>query len=660
MKKTLIKIVACSAVLLGLSSCNKFLDIAPDNILTEDLVFSNETYTEEWLSNVYSWVKDGYRDQTATEGTMLLGDELTCHPQLGTFEMWPIAVIPGNWSPSDYRSNLWSETYKIVRTAYIFIEKAQPLPNLPADRIERYKKEARFLIAYHYFKMLQFYGPFPLITKVIPSTAPTSELLLPRTNINTITDWLWNEFDELGGEDGLPDNYDENYLNRDIGRPLRGTALAMAAEVRLWAASPLFNGNPDFKKYKNPDGTFIFDQGTENDPQKWQDAKTAYAKFFDYNTSKNKYTLYKEYTDDGKLDPIMSLTNLFLTDADKNKEMIWYRVAGKYGGDNNYDPTLWYFEDFCLPRGMTGFSGCMGITVDALERYFTENGRPITDPEAGWMDGDTFVPYKATGFSTKPYKVKVPTKYNYGTESREVGVVCDRNTFNMFVGREPRFYTNVQWQDRYRPNKGLAPNNYAQYAMNQHSGGPTFDSPPTGMQGIKLTTLTCIPNQRNTMARRPSMLLRLAEMNLHYAEVLAELGENQPLGVQLVNEVRERAGIPTYGSGEGQIPIPSDWKQAVRNELVAEMALEGQNYHNFRRWKIAQQHWNKRMRGFDISVTIDYNNQATREKFFTVTDRNTIERRWFKKFYLWPIPQPIIDKNANIVQNPFWLDAPDA
>lgn len=49
----------------------------------------------------------------------------------------------------------------------------------------------------------------------------------------------------------LPSSYD----NVNIGRPTSGACLALRARMLMFAASPLFNGNEDFKDVVNKDGT---------------------------------------------------------------------------------------------------------------------------------------------------------------------------------------------------------------------------------------------------------------------------------------------------------------------------------------------------------------------------------------------------------------------
>ena len=87
-------------------------------------------------------------------------------------------------------------------------------------------------------------------------------------------------------------------------------ALAVRAHVHMLAASPLFNGNPMYADIRNADGTPLFPQ--TYDKEKWKRAADAVKDIFDLGV----YSLYKQYNEDGTLDPFLSYMNIhFATGA---------------------------------------------------------------------------------------------------------------------------------------------------------------------------------------------------------------------------------------------------------------------------------------------------------------------------------------------------------
>ena len=116
-----------------------------------------------------------------------------------------------------------------------------------------------------------------------------------------------------------------------------------------------------------------------------------------------------------------------------------------------------------------------------------------------------------------------------------------------------------------------------------------------------------------------------------------------------MNKIRERAGIPVYGSASGEIAIPSDplvMRDLVHRERRVELNCEyGNRWYDLRRWKEAETVLNGNFYGMNTLVDKDHKND-----FYKRTKYQT------RKFisYWWPIPQDDIDKNTNLVQIPDW------
>lgn len=309
--RTLMLAVALAPVF---SSCD-YLDKEPDDMLTLDAVFDNADYTKQWLAGVYNLVPDPLWEYMTYEGYgyYMMSDETQMASSLSQFG-WSnlMNVQKGSWTPTTIvpGKNLWLETYRKVRAGLIFMENVKEIPNQrqTAELVERYKNEVRFLMAYYYSRMLEVYGPFPLVTSLVDVTESGDVLQKARTPYDEIVDYLDNEFMELSKV--LPSSYDDV----NVGRPTSGACLALRARMLMFAASPLFNGNEDFRDVVNKDGTPLFSQSKDN--SKWERAAKAAKLVIDMP----EYDLYKEYLDDGSIDALMSCINLFLTTPTNNKE----------------------------------------------------------------------------------------------------------------------------------------------------------------------------------------------------------------------------------------------------------------------------------------------------------------------------------------------------
>ena len=111
-----------------------------------------------------------------------------------------------------------------------------------------------------------------------------------------------------------------------------------------------------------------------------------------------------------------------------------------------------------------------------------------------------------------------------------------------------------------------------------------------------------------------------------------------------VERVEFESWFHQYGNGNGQIPVPADMRQAIRDERRVELSFETQRYFDVRRWCIAEETESKAIHGMNINK--DGND------FFV---RTKVEDRIFeKKHYLFPLPQKDLNINRNLVQNTGW------
>lgn len=620
-------------LILLLPSCEDFLDKEPDDALTLEMVFNDKQRTEEWLAGIYNKIPDPLMDYTRQWGCTFFSDDAQIAIAMGQFNSywkWIVTNNQGGVNPTTKPPmDIWSNTYKDVRSALIFIQNVKSLPDqgLSAENVEQMKMEARFLVAFYYTKMLEIYGPFPLITDLISSNTPVLDMMQARTPYDEIVNWLDNEYLELA------DFFPSVYSNPDqmFGRPTKGICLALRARLWLYAASPLFNGNPDFSDMKNPDGASIFSK--QYNESKWQKAADATREFLNLAET-GIYSLYTENYQNGGIDPFLSFQNLFLTTGNQNKEIIFATMGNSH---------RWY-NGVGNPRGYVGGSGYYGSTQNLVDAFFMKNGlSPISGYDAtGSPIINTESGYTEEGFTTDEI-IYDNTAYNMGGASAREGVVSDKGTFNMYANREPRFYITVWHDNQWIPQAKRK----TQFKHGGLDGGPTHDSPQSGYLTRKAVNPESDP-RNSKIPYQPAIILRLGEFYLNYAEALNEVEPEHPDILKYLNLIRKRAGIPGYGHESNQITPPvtqDEMREVIRKERRVEFALEGDiRYNDIRRWKIAVELFKEPIIGMDRSSSDD--------SFYTRTPY--MYRPFEKKNYLWPIYQNYIDNNPNLVQNKFW------
>ncbi len=136
-------------------------------------------------------------------------------------------------------------------------------------------------------------------------------------------------------------------------------------------------------------------------------------------------------------------------------------------------------------------------------------------------------------------------------------------------------------------------------------------------------------------SNRPFILYRLAEIYLNYAEASYHAG-NESEALTFLNKVSARALQPAItASGD-------DLLEAIRRERRVELAFEGHNFFDERRWMI-EEHL-----GFDIKG-LKWTKQTDGEMAFE--EVTVVTRPYFEKHYYLPIPRQEIEKAPAIEQN---------
>ncbi|MDR0891683.1 MAG: RagB/SusD family nutrient uptake outer membrane protein [Mediterranea sp.] len=652
--KSIIKTAALSLLALWTTGCSDYLDKEPDDQLTMDMVFSDRTRTEDWLAGCYSSIPNpfwGYMKGSTDDGYVCTGmgnntmsDDITIPQQWSPYGWAQVyAYTVGNWNPSyAWKSNPWTEYPKRIRAALIYQQQIHVIPGtqLTEDYVERSKYEARFLVAYYYSLLLQYFGPFPFNPGVIYDTdASNDEMMRTQTPYQTIVDWCDAEFLEVSKH--LPAVYENN---SDWGRATSIAALAMRAKMLLFAASPLFNGNPTFANWKNADGVNLFDATA--DPSKWKRAADAYKDLI--TAAENAgYGLYYEYNKDGSIDPFMSCYNVNLVSWPTNKEILW----GVSLYNNNLDD-LYNWQNHHLPRSIGGNAG-MDVTQELVDAFFMKNGEsPITGYTENADGSRTPIINPASGYVEKGFSTDVEmreTQWKGGgpsslfDDANGMRPVTDKGTFNMYCNREPRFYVSVIYNKAWLN----VVNRKVDYLYGGADTYTTFDTPGNGYNVRKMVSLDVYPTN-NLHNYQPGILYRMANAYLDYAEALNESQAAPDATVyHYVNLIRERAGIPDLPAGMTQ----DEMREALRKERRVEFNCEGIRIDDLRRWKLCDKYLNVNLGGMTHLGTKE-SDDPTDPTAFYVRQWCGRTRVFTEKMYLWPIPQAQIDINPKLVQAP--------
>ena len=237
--------------------------------------------------------------------------------------------------------------------------------------------------------------------------------------------------------------------------------------------------------------------------------------------------------------------------------------------------------------------------------------------------------------------IEESTTYNETVFSTTDDQYTPAGTYNMYTGREPRFYATVMYNNRTWSNPGLSVSGQVNYQVDFTYNGAdgrkvNHDCPPTGYL------------LNNNFPYRPGILYRLAEIYLNYIEALNESDPGNSDIIAYLNLIRVRGGLPELTNSYSQ----DQMRELIRRERQIELCFE--NAHRFfdiRRWKIAAEVYNQDIHGMNIQGTSPTIGDG-QENFYR---RILVYRvNYGKKTNLLPIPQYVIDRNIKLVQNPDW------
>ncbi|KAA8486690.1 putative outer membrane starch-binding protein [Arcticibacter tournemirensis] len=635
MKKIYIVLGMLSLILS--TSCKKYLDQVPTDRLSMEKIFETRESTRQYLASVYTYIPDEYNQRQLQEGEIFK-----------TYGPWTAASDEAEYTWTFVLSHLWNNNtitategfigrrwkswYTGIHTATKFITYAPSCPELSETTKNQWIAEARALRAIYYFYLVRAYGPVPVIGDVISQDTPLGELQIPRSTSDECFDYIISELRRAVNE-GLVEHVSQegNPSSEGYGRIDRTVARAFIIEAMMFRASPLFNGgNQQYAGLTNPDGTKLFPTLSDADKKaRWKAAADEAASFIaDYVP--RFYDLQREYTN-GVLDPYLSYraaTRGAYTKLSSYTELIFYRI-GTSSGTMQYDRTP---NHKGVNNDYKG-GGALGATQEMVDAYFMANGQlPVTGYES---DGKTPVINAASGYSETG---KISADYKDPVSGR---VLAPSNTSRMYYNREPRFYAGITFSGQ----KWLYDKDGAIYTDMTYSGNAGKLQGVNDFSKTGYVVRKSAPEGPRGTEDRVCILLRLAQVYLNYVEALNESDPSNPDILKYLNLIRERAGIPKYGTGANALPVPAagqEMAKAIMAERRVELAFENSRFFDVRRWGTAEQNQNKAIYGMNV--------EADGDNFYK---RTKVEDRVFdKRQYFFPIPQSEIDIDKALVQNP--------
>jgi len=542
--KKYIFIIISFVILAGCKKDKDFLTNTPTNILNSDQVYASSELAFSVLAGLYN----NYVDQQS----------ITNWPEFTNFDEAFPSEAGQFWRAKqiDYPTGWWSMwNYDYIRNINLFIKNCKASTTiLEADKV-RFLAEARFLRAANYFELVKRMGGVPLITEPLTydfSGDPTY-LRHARAKESEVYDFVIAELDTL--KTILPDNATIQ------DRATKGACLAMQSRAALYAAS-IAKFGVNTPAVTLPGGEVGIDAGKAN--AYYLKALAAAQEIINGRA----YSLYTKKAADNRAENF---------------------AAAFYDKSNN--PEVIFAQNFKIKSG----------TVEG----WTLNNQPRAIAEE--QQGGRVNPSLNLALQYE----KLDNTYAGFVTNSGSDYVYYNNLIDIFAGRDARLAgtfilpgsqfkgQNVDiWAgimlgngsiitgDNFGASKVLPGQTIAQQVVG-FSGpidGLEF-SAQTGFYVRKFMDPTVGSGQIGTQSDVWWVRYRYAEVLLNAAEAAFELGQND-VAAGYMNQVRARAGLI--------IPLAATdiTFDRIVHERRVELAFEGHELFDNKRWRIADKVWN--------------------------------------------------------------------
>lgn len=659
-------IVLSLAVASMFGSCN-FLDV--DRYFSDEIkidsVFNSTRNVEAYMWGITSYFADeGSIHQNAdTPGPLATDEAFTMYETLHGYNGLRLVLNEINASNLYSFETMWKNSYIAIRKCNTLFQRIDEATDMtPLDRAE-IMATTRFLRAYAYYKILTVFGP-PIIVgdEVIPSNEDLAAYDCTRSTYDEAVEYICSELEAAAVS--LP----TTRPIMEFGRPTRGAAYGLIARIRLYHASPLFNGGAVAKRCfgtwkRSSDDAYYVSQNY--DESRWALAAAAAKRVMEMtNGGAPMYRLYTVEADSDTpalpegvtsdpnyyepwpvgaagIDHYRSYSEGFNGEAvlATNPEFVWGRNSG----------TLRENTRMSFPLKAGGWSG-MAVPQKIIDNYAMVDGRPIDNSSEKY-------PYSESGFTTQ--------QKNFS------GYRLNSGVYNMYNNREMRFYASIGFSEGYWPcssstTSGLY-NLTITYYYDSANGklNSATDYTPTGYVIKKF--IHPADAWDGTNARRMDKafpIIRYADILLMYAEALNNLTTTHTvqLGDQTYtlsrdvqeirnafDQVRHRAGLP--GLSDSELASAQTVQNLIVKERMIELLHENHRYFDVRRWGIYEEVESEPITGMNVD--------SGKAGFYTRVIPNTSRigsRLVNKKLMFLPLPLSEIRKLPSVDQNPGWED----
>ena len=571
-----------------LNGCQKdLLDTLPYGSVGSESMWTNENLADQGVVGVYQTLRLGH-----------VGLNRYAFDYAGSISMWrdqgPLTA--GNVTPSDgLFSDYWKQHYEGIHRANDAIVNLAAKAPLTDQKRGRLIAEVKFLRAYFYFNLNSVFKGVPVYLEPVT----VEQMNKGRETEQKVWEVIINDLTDCINEPNLPGSYPKG--NANIGRATKAAAYALRGKAYLYMKQYAL-AEADFKEV----------------------GKLGIALY------QGEYKMLFKEANEQQPEMIFSVQNLGLDGLGSELQLrLGSRVS--FGSCwNSYFPHPDYVESFENKDGskfkwddyLPGYS-----TMTPAQRavFFLRDGLTEAEKASFTTKGADMSKYLDNG-----NEARIRAVYENRDPRLMTTVITPYSNYKGAVGTKEYTYT-LRWPYRGYDEKEpfdirTDANSKFYYLWRKWVA-----------EGASET-----PNRSYCPTDMP--LIRYADVLLMLAEAINEQGVRLEEAIEVVNQVRGRAGVVLLQSTNSSLPTyvkdQSDLRERIRNERRWELPLEGVNLFDEMRW------------GTWKSVKF-YEGNGLKQIWGTLE----YPYAWLGDYlYKWAIPRQEIEMNRNLQQNPDWIN----
>ena len=202
MKKKILNLIVITVV-IAFSSCNDFLTVSSNSLLSDDAVFSQPDSTKKAIAAIYEifgennsyrnrlWLQLGVNTDIEYRSGWSSGAALTISKSDDYIALYsPVPNMPDGYNNND-AANPWSRIYQAIERANLAIAGIRTYGKPAAGNdMGHYLGEALTLRAYFYYDLIKWWGDVPA------RFTPVSTIYMPKSNRDTIYNQIIKDLQE--------------------------------------------------------------------------------------------------------------------------------------------------------------------------------------------------------------------------------------------------------------------------------------------------------------------------------------------------------------------------------------------------------------------------------------------------------------------------------